>query len=165
MTGTVRWHTWGLDLAAHEWRTRSADGTWWGRWHPEHDVRRAEVAQLGGLVSVQAAPSLLSSWAVSVVAMADHAYEGMSYTSLGGPKWELCREDGEVQTFVDHRRRVSVAQVSRSEVLATAPPPTEPADLRPLIWARNDAVRSRRPEPRRSVASMPSNVAQSTQAV
>ncbi|MGW0806603.1 hypothetical protein [Nonomuraea sp. NPDC002799] len=141
-SGTVRWHTWGLDLALDEWRTQRDDGTWW---RPEVDLRRAEVAQLGGLLSLQAAPALLRRWAVSVTVMADHVYGGMSYTALDGSKWGLCRADGEVQTFLDYHQRVSVAKVSRSEVLtATNPAAGEPAELWPLIWNHNDAVKSRR---------------------
>jgi hypothetical protein len=141
-SGTVRWHTWGLDQAAQERRAWLADRSW----HPPgDDHRRAEVAQLGGLVRVQATSSLLRSWAVSVVVMADYAYDGMSYTGLAGSDGNLCRAEGEVQTFRDYRRRVSVAKVAREEVLAAAPASASPADLRPLIWDRNDTIRSRRP--------------------
>ncbi|MFD1932701.1 hypothetical protein ACFSKW_14575 [Nonomuraea mangrovi] len=120
-----------------------ADGTWWRRWRPEDDVRVAEVARLDGVLSVRASASLLRRWAVSVATMGDDVYEGMSYTELDGPKWELCRSDGEVQTFRDYHQRVSVAKVSRREVLGEHAP-GEPAELRPLIWSRNGAVRDRR---------------------
>ncbi|WP_336214082.1 hypothetical protein [Nonomuraea sp. LPB2021202275-12-8] len=142
-SGTVRWHTWGLDQAVAEWRAQRADGTWWRQWHPAADGRAAEVSRLGGLLSVRASSSLLREWAVSVATMADHVYHGMSYTELDGPKWEPCRSDGEVQTFDDYHRRVAVAEISRREVLAAANVPGEPAEVRPLVWGRNDAVRNR----------------------
>lgn len=142
--GTVRWHTWGLDVAVDEWRAQRAEGTWWRRWRPEKDVRAAEVERLNGVLSVRASPSLLRHWAVYVAMMGDDVYEGMSYTELDGPRWELCRSDGEVQTFHDYHRRVSVARISRREVPATENTSGEPAELRPLIWSRNDTVRSRR---------------------
>lgn len=144
VSGTVRWHTWGLDLAANEWRTQRADGTWWQRWRPEDDVSRAEVESLGGVLSVRASSSLLRRWAVHVATMGDYMYEGMSYTELEGPKWELCRSAGEVQTFLDYRQQVSVAKTSRREVLATEDILGGPADLKPLVWSRNAAVRNRR---------------------
>ena len=144
VSGTVRWHTWGLDVAVHEWRTQRADGTWWRLWRPEEDVRAAEVARLGGVLNIRASSSLLRRWAVYVATMRDYVYEGMSYTELDGPRWDLCRSDGEVQTFHDYHRRVSVAKVSRREVLADENAPSASAELRPLIWSRNDTVRSRR---------------------
>ncbi|MEV7907704.1 hypothetical protein [Streptomyces anulatus] len=102
------------------------------------------MSQLGGLLSVRASSSLLRRWAVYVATMGDDVYKGMSYTELDGPKWELCRSDGEVQTFRDYHRRVSIAKVSRREVLAAENAPGEPAELQPLVWSRNDTVRSRR---------------------
>ncbi|TKK85962.1 hypothetical protein FDA94_24000 [Herbidospora galbida] len=143
-SGTVRWHTWGLDAAVDEWRTQRAAGTWWRVWRPEEDVRAAEVTQLGGLLNVRASSSLLRRWAVHVATMRDHAYKGMSYTELDGSKWEPCRSDGEVQTFRDYRQRVSVATISRREVLAAENELGTPAELRPLVWSMNDTVRSRR---------------------
>lgn len=140
-SGTVRWHTWGLDLAVNEWRTRRANGT---RWHSEGDDSRTEVEQLGGLLSLRAPSDLLRQWAVCVATMGDDVYEGMSYTELDGPRWELCRSDGEVQTFRDFRQRMSVARVARTEVLAAENTPSAPEDIRPLIWNRNATVRSRR---------------------
>jgi hypothetical protein len=144
MPGTVRWHTWGLAEAVEEYRTQRADGTWWRRWRPDEDVRAVEVDRLGGLLHVRGSASLLRSWALSVATMADDVYGDMSYAELHGPKWELCRSDGEVQTFRDYHRRVSDATISRREVLAAGPVPGEPAELRPLVWKRNDLVRSRR---------------------
>ncbi|MGN9787862.1 hypothetical protein ACTMTF_41015 [Nonomuraea sp. ZG12] len=144
MSGTVRWQTWGLAGAVGEYRDRRADRTWWQQWHPVEDVRAAEVEQFGGLLNLRGSASLLRSWALSVATMADYAHEGMSYTELAGPKWELCRGDGEVQTFRDYHRRVSDATVSRREVLAEGPVPAEAAELRPLVWRRNELVRSRR---------------------
>ncbi|MGW4790953.1 hypothetical protein ACWEPC_00870 [Nonomuraea sp. NPDC004297] len=44
----------------------------------------------------------------------------------------------------DYHRRVSVAEVSRREVLAANAAPAAPADLPPLIWARSTTVRHRR---------------------
>ncbi|MEO3869868.1 hypothetical protein ABGB18_13655 [Nonomuraea sp. B12E4] len=55
--------------------------------------------------------------------MGDFTYEGMSYTELDGPRWEPCRSDGEVQTFLDYHQRVAVA---RSCSPSRAPPPTPP---------------------------------------
>ncbi|MER5420740.1 hypothetical protein [Streptosporangium roseum] len=144
VSGTVRWHTWGLDAAVDEWRAQRADGTWWRRWRPEEDARTVEVERLNGVLSMRASSSLLRRWAVDVATMGDYVYKGMSYTELDGPEWELCRSDGEVQTFRDYHRRVSVAKISRGEVLAAGNAPGEPAELRPLIWDRNAAVRSRR---------------------
>ncbi|TMR24290.1 hypothetical protein ETD86_05130 [Nonomuraea turkmeniaca] len=138
MSGTVRWHTWSLDVAVNEWRTQRADGTWWRQWRPEEDIRAAEITRLGGLLNVRASSSLLRRWAVYVATMHDYVYGGMSYTELDGPKGEPCRSDGEVQTFHDYHQRVSVARISRREVLAAENTPGEPAELRPLIWSRND---------------------------
>ncbi|WP_214326324.1 hypothetical protein [Nonomuraea sediminis] len=142
--GTIRWHTWGLDLAAHEWRTQRSAGTWWRHFHPEPDARRAEITQQGNLLSLRASPSLLRQWAVHTTTMGDYSHHGMSYTELHGPRWELCRADGEVQTFTDYHQQVSVAKISRRELLATADTPTHPEDICPLVWSHNDAVRSRR---------------------
>ncbi|WP_214108129.1 hypothetical protein [Acrocarpospora catenulata] len=143
-SGTVRWHTWGLDLAVNESRIRQADRTWWRQWRPEPDGRAAEVDQPGGLLTVRASSSLFRRWAVSVATMHDYVHKGMSYTELECPKWELCRSDGEVQTFSDFRQRVSIAITSRGEILATENAPSTPAELQPLVWGRNDTVRSRR---------------------
>lgn len=143
-SGTVRWHTWGLDVAVDEWRTQQADGTWWQRWRPTADGRAAQVTRINGLLTIRARPSLLRVWAVYVATMHDYEHKGMSYTELDGPQWDPCRSDGEVQTFRDYHRRVSVAGISRGEVLAAEDAPGTPAELRPLIWRHNDTVRQRR---------------------
>ncbi|MFI6816730.1 hypothetical protein ACIBG7_30310 [Nonomuraea sp. NPDC050328] len=142
--GTVRWHTWGLDQAVHEWRTGRADGSRWRTWRPAPDVRHAAVEPVGGLLTFRASASLLRCWAVYVATMGDYVHDGMSYTELDGPRWGPCRSDGEVQTFTDYRQRVSVAKVSRREVLATGHLPGGPAEIRPLVWRRNSVVRRRR---------------------
>ncbi len=57
-------------------------------------------------------------------------HRGMPYTELEADEWEPCRADGEIQTFRDYRQRMSVAEVSCCEVLAT------PA--RPVTRRRSD---------------------------
>ncbi|MFI6325564.1 hypothetical protein ACIBG8_49185 [Nonomuraea sp. NPDC050556] len=141
VSSTVRWHTWGLDLAVDQWRTRRANGF---RWHSGGDESRTEIEQAGGLLSLRASSTSLRRWAVYVATMGDVVYEGMSYTELDGPRWELCRGDGEVQTFRDFHQRVSVAKVSRSEVLAAGNAPGAAEEIRPLVWSRNATVRNRR---------------------
>ncbi|GAA2683838.1 hypothetical protein [Nonomuraea recticatena] len=142
-SGTVRWHTWGLDAAMDAWRADRAESDQF-LWRSANFGRAAEVARLNGVLRVRAEPSLLRSWAVHVATMNDHAYEGMAYTELEGPRWELCRSDGEVQIFHDYRRRVSVATVSRREVLSSENVPGEAAELQPLIWNHSATVRDRR---------------------
>lgn len=140
---TVRWHTWGLDTATGEWRSDRRDTVWAQAWRHDDDVRRADVSRLGGLLCARASAATLRRWAVRVTTMHDWTQHGMSYVGLEGP-WNLCRGEGEVQTFADYHRRVSVAEVSRREVLAGNAAPAAPADLPPLIWARNTTVRHRR---------------------
>ncbi|NUW42748.1 hypothetical protein [Nonomuraea rhodomycinica] len=144
-SGTVLWRTWGLAAAVEAWHGRYADPDWSRTSRARDDERAADVRHLGGVLSLRAAPSLLRRWAVYTATMGEDVWHGMSYTELdstGG--WRTCRGEGEVQTFLDYHRRVSVARVSRREVLASGDAPAEPADLRPLVWARNDAVLSRR---------------------
>ncbi|MBN6054460.1 hypothetical protein JYK22_21140, partial [Nonomuraea sp. RK-328] len=143
-SGTVQWQTWGLAAAVEELRGRYTNPDWPRVCRALDDERAAEVHHLGGVLSLRAAPPLLRSWAVLVATMGDDVWHGMSYTELDGTgPWDAGR-DGEVQTFLDYHRRVSVARTSRREVLAARDTPADPAEVRPLVWDRNDAVLSRR---------------------
>jgi hypothetical protein len=150
--GTVRWHTWGLDREVASARARQANGSWWRYWQPSSDSRGALVDRVGGLLTFRASPTLLREWAVDVARLGDHEYDGMSYVELHGPDGELCRSDGEMQIFRNYRQRVAAAKVSRREVLDAWPSPPASADVNPVIWHHNSAVRARR----RPAANQPS---------
>ncbi|GIH25630.1 hypothetical protein Aph01nite_39400 [Acrocarpospora phusangensis] len=145
--GTVRWHTWGLDAEVARYHAMRADRTWWREYHPSPDGRGGEVDMIGGMLTFRGTPSLLRNWALLVATMRDDVYYGMSYTEIDHPDYELCRSNGEVQTFTDYHRRVSTAKVSRRETLTTHPTPNDPATLRPLIWTHNETVETRRNRP------------------
>jgi hypothetical protein len=132
-TGTVRWHTPGLDLAVAGPDRPGLE--WWRGRHPgDHRITRS-----GGLIVFSATPGVLRRWAVMVYRLGEHRYpQDMDYVFLGDGS---CRADGEVQVFTDYRRRVGSAAVARSEILAAIPRPAGPADVDPLIWERAAAIR------------------------
>ena len=59
--------------------------------------------------------------------------------------WPIGPTDGEVQIFRNYRQRVSVATVSRREVLGGADTARlSPDQINERIWAHNGEVRARR---------------------
>ncbi|GAA0428252.1 hypothetical protein Acor_66720 [Acrocarpospora corrugata] len=141
---TVRWHTWGLDAEVDRYRSMRADRSWWQEYHPDPDSRGAEVNMIGGMLTFRGSATLLRSWALGVATLGEHLYYGMDYVEIDHPDYEVCRSNGEVQTFLDYHRKVSTAKVSRREILSSAPASTDPATLRPLIWNHTETIRDRR---------------------
>ncbi|GAA4591106.1 hypothetical protein GCM10023194_49570 [Planotetraspora phitsanulokensis] len=140
--GTVRWHTWGLDPAVAEmraWRPGSPHV-----WRPAADPYGVAIDRVGGLLTFRGSPAVLREWAVDVARVGDFLYKGMDYTYLGSGDEPGRWSAGEVQVFGDYRQRVSVARVSRREVLAGVPADTPADDVNPLVWDHNKTVRARR---------------------
>ncbi|GAA4566396.1 hypothetical protein GCM10023193_43000 [Planotetraspora kaengkrachanensis] len=141
--GTVRWHTWSLDPAVAElraWRPGAA----WPAWRPPADPYGVAIDRIGGLLTLRGSPAVLREWAVDVARVGDHPHRGVDYTYLGSGDAIGCRSDGEVQVFGDYHQRVSVARVSRREVLAGVPAGASADDVNPRVWGHNKTVRARR---------------------
>lgn len=141
--GTVRWHAWGLDqeVARHHrfWETGE-----WPAWRPAPDDRRSAVERIGGMLVVRGLPRRLRHWAVDVALLDTRRRGGMDYAYLE-TNWPIGPTDGEVQIFRNYRQRVSVATVSRQEVLGGADTARlSPDQINERIWAHNGEVRARR---------------------
>ena len=141
--GTVRWHAWGLDqeVARHHrfWETGE-----WPAWRPTPDDRRSAVERIGGMLVVRGLPRRLRHWAVDVALLDTRRRGGMDYAYLE-TNWPIGPTDGEVQIFRNYRQRVSVATVSRQEVLGDADTARlSPDQINERIWAHNGEVRARR---------------------
>ncbi|MBW8483336.1 hypothetical protein [Actinomadura parmotrematis] len=127
--GTVRWRTHGLD--------RVGDG------YAEIPLGREEGGRVerrhGLLVFAPGTPDDARLWG-SLVARMDTGGYGTDHRYLGawGPG---CSYDGEVQIFREFARDVGRARRARAEVLARRDAPADAAELRPLVWRQQGAMR------------------------
>lgn len=141
--GTVRWHAWGLDQEAARFHRFRETGEW-PAWEPRPDDRRSAVERIGGMLVLRGLPKRLREWAVYVAMLDSGRRDGMDYVYLE-TNWPIGPTDGEVQIFRNYRQRVSVATVSRREILGDADTARLPPEqINERIWAYNSLVRARR---------------------
>jgi hypothetical protein len=132
-TGTVRWHTPGLEPAVEA--AREAPFAQHRPWVPDRG-QHSSIGPMSGMLVWSGGPAALRRYATEVYRLGEHAWDNMDYVDVG-------RYDGEVQVFGDYRRRVAAARVGRREVTDSLPEPPPPESLNPMIWTRGAQVRRR----------------------
>jgi hypothetical protein len=142
---TIRWRTFGLDLALKDPRTwfeaNRLPPDWSGRvtglWS------RERMDRCGGFLCYNAPAVILRRQAICIHGM--HVRPGIHnemdyhYLALGGG----FPPAGEVQIFENYRTRLSSAAVARREVLAELDPRPSAKGVRNAVQARERSIRSR----------------------
>lgn len=146
---TLRWHTFGLDLALERvsWQSpdravESHENDWMSHrdnrplWNAEQMFRR------GGFVVYSAPPAIMRQRALTISQM-DPAHYGMDYYYLADSKLDHWA-DGEVQIFSDFNERRSAAAEARRAVLREGRTFDSPESLYAVVAARRDQILQQR---------------------
>jgi hypothetical protein len=146
--GTIRWQTFGFDLARRDEAAARArlerelverlGRDWW--WDAER------MGRIGRFVCYAAPPEVLRQRALDVAALAPDR-SGMDYLFLAHARqWA----DGEVQIFADYRLQLNAATRARQEVLADPHRPRDRDGFEDAVSARRrQLVRARQGSRRR----------------
>ena len=151
-TRTIRWQTFGLDLALQaerEERERALDG-----WRctsckdNEHLSQEERMGRCGGLIYYSAPPRILRQQALRIHSLrtktGKYLHE-MDYHDLAEARERKGGfPDGEVQIFWDYRERVAAAVEARKELTPYPNQPILDESLQERISRRRDAIRRRK---------------------
>jgi hypothetical protein len=136
---TVRWHSFGLELAHQEEDRAVEPGMRWSDtestlWKKEH------MTDCGGFICYTAPPSVLRVQALCLLTMHPWGPIQSDYQYLADQRTrKFSWMEGEVQIFADYRQQLSDATVARREVTEE-----EGIATRERIWQQKELVTQRR---------------------
>lgn len=156
-TKTIRWHTFGLDVALQAMRethspSREEDRCL--RWEAnEHLWRQEKMRRIGGFICYSAPAPILRSQALRIYHLrvgGGGVTGGMDYHYLADRAGAQAWSDGEVQIFVDYDDRVTAAVEARSQLLPNPKQPVLSEAVQEAISQRRDQIQRRKIRNRRS---------------
>ena len=144
-TTTIRWQTFGLDVALSQERNVSVDLRWS---EDKHLWQQERMSRLGGFIVYRAPPAILRRQALHIhglhVRASDSTY-AMDYHFLAeSSSKHSWYGDGEVQIFADYPDRVAAATEARNELLDNPKQPVLTETVQEVISQRRDQIKARR---------------------
>jgi len=155
-TKTIRWQTFGLDLALKQQDSRPhSDGEhlYWKR--NQHFWKQERMERIGGFICYSAPAAILREQALMIHRLrvrkghltTEMDYHFLAYSSNKGSWYG----DGEVQIFADYMDRVASANEARQELVANPKQPILSETIQEVISRRRDQIKARRRRRRRIV--------------